>query len=254
LKEIKGFIQTAANALYSVLPNLLDNPQNLDFTPTSATSSANFTEIALEYLRKPAVTIKETFDEDIDGTILELNSKFVSYKGSRENLVDNRQHCTDDPVLLQDIENNEIGDNYIDLEAKYKRYKDDSSELYKGIIDDVNNIVDRGIDDDTQQQETKHLFKKIQNKCTAFAEFVTDRMDKIRAEIVIFNDSVANYLSNVQKLTDGLIACINHSIDKTLKHTIDDIDVQALNDSHGAGDKLISDIKILFDQLKAAGP
>jgi hypothetical protein len=262
LKEIKGIIKEAADALDRVSnPTSQTDPQIPDFTLTSATSSANFREIADKYLINDyASTIKDMFDKHIGETNDNLKNKFESYEQSRQKLVDNIQHCTDDtddPDLLQHIENNEIRDNYNYLVAEYERYKNDSSVLYEDITQDVDKIVDTGIDDDKQQQKTKDLFKTIQNKCTTFAKVVTDRMYEIRAEIIDFENSVDTYLP---ELTDRLIACINRSIDKTLnihKQIIDAIDVPALTGSHGAGDKLISDIERLLTelaQLEAAGP
>jgi hypothetical protein len=253
LKEIKGFIQKAANVLHRVLPGSLSAPLIPDFTPTSATSSVNFKDIAVNYLNESVSTINDMFNSHIGKTIAELDSKFKSYDQSRQNLVDNIQHCTNDRNLLQDINNVEILGNYDSLVAKYKGYKEESSKLYKGITQDVDKIVDTGIDDDTQQKRTKDLFEMIKNKCTTFAEFVTDRMDKIRAEIADFEKSVANYLSTVVPgLTTRLIACINHSI-RVAETEIDSgygaIHYDIITEHFELGDKDIVEIPKLLDKL-----
>jgi hypothetical protein len=263
LEEIKGFIQTAATALYSV-PGSPPAPLIPDFKVTGAPPSADFRAIAVDHLQVPALTIKDMFDNHIVETKGKLETKIESYDQSRQNLLDNIQHCTDDtddPDLLQHIENNEIRDNYKDLIANYERYKDDSSVIYTDITQEVVKIVDTGIDDDEQRQKTKDLFEIIQNKCTAFADVVTGIMGDKHAEIADFEKSVDTYISEVvTDLTTRLIDCINRSIvdaETKIVSERDAIDSTSIDKLFDTGDRVISEIEELLAelaQLEAAGP
>jgi hypothetical protein len=265
LQEIKGIITEAATALDKVTnppppppsppPPL---PQIPDFTITSAPSSANFAEIAVNYLRVPAFNIQKMFDTRIARTTAVLNSKLVKYNDGRKELIDNVEHCTDDPTgLTNDITRDVIGDNYKALIGKYDGYKQEYQYLYDGIRDMVGEITTRGIETNIdklpQQDATRTLFQTLRDNCIAFATRITQHMNELDKDVQDFDAAVTDYVKNkIPVLTNRLIACINRSIDKAendVRSQYKAIDFANLGPSFSEGDGVIGEIRELLTKL-----
>jgi hypothetical protein len=260
LKEIKGIIKEAADALDRVSnPTSQTDPQIPDFTLTSATSSANFREIAENHLRVPAFTIQREFDTRIDKTIAELGPTINEYQNSRKELLENIHYCTNDTTGLTDaINDDKIGSMYNNLQGKYSGYKQYSDDLYTGIHNEVIKITDTGIDNVQQQNATRTLFQNIRDNCTAFAEWVKKHLSEIDVEVPDFVTGVETYVrSTIPVLTKRLIACINRSINTTDNDVRDQyqaINFATLNPLFETGDEDIGEIEQLLADLEVAGP
>ena len=230
-------------------------PQIPDFTLTSAPPSANFAKIAVNSLQVPFFDIQQKFNTRIGETAITLEGKLREYNDNRKELIDNVEHCTDDKTRLSDeINDDKIGDTYQELIKKYFGYKTESEGLYKNDIQiPVRTIIDTGIDQLKQQNDTRKLFQTLRDNCSKFAGFITEHMNELENDVQDFNAAVDGYVKNkIPLFKKRLFACINRSIavatteiDRERGAVVTNI----IDGLFGTGDNDIVKISRLLDEL-----
>ena len=214
----------------------------------------------MNHLLALANMIKGVFDTHIGSSVKILVEKIEEYDNEKKPLVQNIPHCINDTTSLADSINDDTIDiKYVQLGRKYDTdYKTEIEDLLKNIADECESVENDNIDQLSQQDKIRKIFKEIQQKCTDFAQWVTEHMSGINVEVAAFNTLVDEYVKNtIPDLTKQLIACINRNIGETFGRINDanmTIDIQALTTSVDKGDALIREISGLLAQLEAAGP
>jgi hypothetical protein len=205
--------------------------------------------------------IKGVFDTHIGSSVKILVEKIEEYDEQKNPLVQNILHCINDtPSLANSINDNTIDNKYAQLGEKYNTdYTKEIEDLLKNIADECESVENDNIDQLSQQNKIRTIFKEIQQNCTKFAQWVTEHMKEIDVEVAAFNTLVDEYVKTIPDLTEQLIACINRN------KAVAENDVRAqyqanylnnLNTLSGEGDVLIREISGLLDelaQLEAAG-
>jgi hypothetical protein len=164
--------------------------------------------------------------------------------------------------LANSINVDTIDIKYVQLGRKYDTYyKDEIILLLKNIYDACNSVEDNDIDQLSQQDKIRKIFKEIQTKCTEFAKCVTEHMAESEIDVQDFVTDVNNYVtSTIPALNKRLIACINRNIGETfgrINQANMDINVPTLVRIEDGGSTLIDEIDELLAelaQLEAAGP
>lgn len=217
----------------------------------------------MNHLLALANMIKGVFDTHIGSSVKILVEKIEEYDNEKNPLVQNIPHCIHDITgLAGSINDDTIVIEYVQLGKKYNTdYKTEIEDLLKHIYDACDSVEDNNIDQLSQQDKIRKIFKEIQQNCTKFAQWVTEHMKEIEHEVNDFVTDVNNYvISTIPALKKRLIACINRNIGETfgrINHANMTIDIQALTASVDKGDALIREISGLLDelaQLEAAGP
>jgi hypothetical protein len=257
LSEIKQTIEDTATLLQTAIdPAFMGLVTIPDFVDDKIAHSANIRATADTSILAPVNIILDKFSTLITRKNGELDTLLKRYNNSKQPLLDNIDHCTDDATIRDEIRNKGLEQKIVGIKAKYDGYVDAARGYRIGIQNEIREINDTGIDQPAKQATCKTLFETIQTKCNEYADYITERMPEVETDVDNLTEEVNTYTTvTIPDLEGKLLACIQGELKKlTIQFDADLAEIkpklQELTTTFDKGSKLIDEIGGLLQQLK----